>query len=214
MPTKEEKLNDWIRKNGYGYWCFLSWAHGSPEERRFAEKLRKDLIDELSTYFDAPQVFLDTSEIRTGHIWKRRISEALCRSVMLVAICTPTYFSRSHRYCGLEWTGMLRLGRRRLKDNSETCVYSLIYRKPEEMPGVFREVQFRDISDGALSRRYRTTGDYQKVRDEILDRVRELAKKLKRRGASADCAKYRLPGSSAFDDWRPGRPVLPTRRRP
>lgn len=57
-------------------------------------------------------VFLDERELRPGVPWETEISQALCRSVCLIALCGPRYYES--QYCGREFASMNYLGKRRL----------------------------------------------------------------------------------------------------
>jgi hypothetical protein len=214
MFMSYDELENWLKNHGYWNWCFISWAHAPGQLTDFVQHLQKDLLAEFRTNFSWGEVFLDMDGIRTGDAWEARIAENLCRSVMMVPVYTPPYFSSKRSYCGREWQGMEDLHAARTPASTRHLVHPVILRAPDQVPRVAAGLQYNsDLSRAALRKRaVWETEDCWKSIHKIREHAVEMAENLVTQRARADCAGYRLPRSSPFIAPRPA-PVLPTRSR-
>lgn len=81
---------------------------------RFINDLREALANEVVIRTDL-DVFVDSERLQGGVFFNEALGQALCSSVCLIVIYTPTYFSKEHPYCALEFKAMEKLEEERLK---------------------------------------------------------------------------------------------------
>src|SRR5688500_15915285 len=99
--------------------CFISYRHLDSElQVRVVQDLHKGLKDELAFHTPCP-VYLDDKRLQAGYRFNEALADALCRSVCMIVVFSPTYFSEENTYCAREWLGMLRLQQRRTRLLSE-----------------------------------------------------------------------------------------------
>ncbi|TKK89313.1 TIR domain-containing protein [Herbidospora galbida] len=149
-----------------GPYFFLSYAHTpneDPKANRWVAKLFKDLCDivlELTRLPDPSMAgFMDTGRLLTGHLWSRRLAEALATCQVFVPLYSPRYFVSQN--CGREWTAFVhRLNSQPGSDDHrpEAIVPALwTPMQPEALPLVARSIQF---SHDKLGPYYRDEGFY------------------------------------------------------
>src|ERR1051325_158315 len=131
------QLDRWLQHAGYEYHCFVSYprimnAAGTIDDEhpinQCAHQVRDELVRQLGYSVPTPRVFLDV-ELGGGVNWELRIQQALCRSVVMVAICAGIYYHPSHNWCGLEWAAMDALGRRRLRDSDLLAIFPMMLKR-------------------------------------------------------------------------------------
>lgn len=95
--------------------CFVSYRHHDQNElaERFIGDLVKALRNELSLLVEEG-IFVDHERMKGGTFFNPALASALCKSVCMLMIYTPMYFSRRHLYCAREYVAMETLERQRL----------------------------------------------------------------------------------------------------
>jgi hypothetical protein len=95
--------------------CFVIYRHH--EQSKLAEKFIVDLCtalrNEITVMLDE-DVFFDRKRMCGGTFFNASLARALCRSVCMIVVHAPTYFSKSHPYCAREYRAMENLERQRL----------------------------------------------------------------------------------------------------
>ena len=71
------------------------------------------LRNELAVMIEE-DIFIDRERMRGGTLFDPSLARALCKSVCMVVIYTPTYFSKKHSYCAREYRAMETLEQQRL----------------------------------------------------------------------------------------------------
>ena len=139
--------------------AFISYRNGGYEAgepiddllNSFATKLFEQLNSELRTYTPySPPVFLDMKESTyPGKYVLDFFSQGLCRSLCMILVYTPNYFSRFKRFCASECYGMLereQYFRDKLGKKAE-CIIPVILRGEEsEVPEFLRERFYCNLS--------------------------------------------------------------------
>ena len=83
---------------------FLSYARIDDEGARSVQKFYLDLCSrfrELTTLEASEIGFMDTSDMRSGVLWKKRLAAELANCDVFVPLYSPSYFASD--YCGREW---------------------------------------------------------------------------------------------------------------
>lgn len=90
----------------FEYSCFVSYRHGCKRlMTHFIGQLVQALEDYIEPWLDLP-VFHDRSGLEAGDFHEEVFAHALCHSVCMVAVYTPTYFDRNKTYCVREYRAM------------------------------------------------------------------------------------------------------------
>lgn len=101
---------------GYKYSCFISYQRQNDLVEKFVSDFRSLLSAEVNLFIgDELDVFVDTSSLAVGEPFAKQLAVAMCESVCMVAVYTPSYFSKKSIYCASEYFNMERLEKERLK---------------------------------------------------------------------------------------------------
>ena len=168
--------------------------------RGFMDNLITTLKSYIEPYLDEP-VYLDKERLKPGYEFNEAIAKAICRSVCMIMIYVPKYFSQKHPYCHREYLAMKRLEEQRQK-----------FIGPERrliIPIVFRgqlPAQIKASIQGCDFSRYSTVNtdisgnpEYVAVIEQIAQYIRELydefARKSRQLGEDPcdDCLIFELP---------------------
>jgi len=209
-------LEKWLEQAGYEHYVFISYPRVQQADvTRCALAIAGALRQKLSDYTTADscrRVFVDEECLPKGQDWELSLKRALCRSVVLVAVCAPIYYRQEHRWCGLEYEAMLRL--RQLRGAG--AVLPLLVRKFEtyHLPRAIADVQYFDLVDelktyGHFTRRPK----FQQIIQQILKETVVAGEALRMNQATADPLppNFQFPVTSAFNDYDPPRESIPLR---
>ena len=204
-----QEIDNWLRQT-YEHHCFISWPHIKNREiAQCAKAVQENIREELAakSFYD-PHVFLDESELVGGDDWAMKLRRALCKSISMVAICTPMYYRPEHRWCGLEWAAMEQLSSMRLRGRDFKAIIPLIVRTSDALPPALSRFQYIDVSRVTLlGRRYFTLPEFRGKIQQIVTRIEQIAEALWRDQVMAECDLFQFPKESAFFDY--GAPALP-----
>lgn len=211
------KLDDWLKGAGYEYHCFVSYPRiknddGSIDEghaiNQCALQVKRALVSQLKASIPEPKVFLDR-DMGGGADWERKMERALCRSVVMVAICADIYYHPSHPWCGREWAAMDSLGGRRLRGSGLRAIVPLMFKAGKSVPDVVRAPNWSDVSGASASRRYYSTRAFNNCINEVVTHIERVAEVIAERQALSRCKRFSLPAESAFAEWQAERPGFP-----
>jgi hypothetical protein len=95
--------------------CFISYRRHEQSElsERFIADLCSAVRNELAVLLDE-DLYIDRERLRGGAFFNPALADALCKSVCMIVVYTPTYFSREHLYCAREYLAMEKLEKTRL----------------------------------------------------------------------------------------------------
>src|SRR5262249_49373094 len=109
----DPQLEQWLYLNGYEHFVFVSYPRvEDAAAMRCARSVAKAIREGFADYTpasDCRRAFVDVECIREGEDWERCVRTALCRSVVMVAVCAPIYYRPEHPWCGREYQAMLSL---------------------------------------------------------------------------------------------------------
>jgi len=207
-------VDQWLQQAGYEYHCFISWPHTKDTDVSDCAKYVKDRIEQrLASLVPNPKVFIDETGIIVADDWEKTLGRALCRSVAMVAICTPMYYHPAHRWCGLEWATMQALSAKRLPGNNFKAIIPLLARKSDPLPQAVAKKQYIDLSRNlTLGRRFYTTNEFRERMQTVIERIDEIAVALEANQSVPQCERFRFPKESAFLDYEARLQPFPFRR--
>ncbi len=142
---------------GFKYSCFISYCSGKEELiQKFIDQLYKALSAEIEVCLKEHPVFLDRKRLQTGDIFDPEIASALCYSICMVAVLTPSYYKQS--YCLREYSAMEELEQNRFEkmnwalDRGTGLIFPIIFRGADHIHHkIKRKRQCLDFSNYTLS---------------------------------------------------------------
>ena len=200
----EAGLKRWLHNGGgYQFVCFISWATAAGEyASRVAHALKTELTNQLRLAgWSNAECYLAKTDIPAGTDWCRHMTEALCRSVVLVAICSPSYYESE--YCCREWAAMAEL---ESLGCPERILPIVLHR--HQLPSVVTSRELvEDLKDVSfLAGDWAIGPKFSAVISSIAESARHRAQTLKNRNIQA--AIIPLPSSTPFDQYKP-QPASP-----
>jgi hypothetical protein len=186
----------------YDHACFISYTHGQHTlMRSFVEQVGEALSSELEAYFGDDAVYIDHQRLQPGYRYNEALASALCQSVCMVVLYTPTYAQSS--YCLREYTAMCGLEERRLAalaghDPTRGLIIPVVLRgRREQLPGALKDhVHYLDFSQfsTAASRRILRNPRYVDSIAQVAAYMHDTAQALQAVGVVPDdCGRFRLP---------------------
>ncbi len=97
----------------FRYCCFISYRNRDGD-RDVAERLASALRNELGRLLPDAEVFRDADYIAIGDELDPNLATAICESVCMLVIYTPTTYEADHTYCAREYAAMVALEQTRL----------------------------------------------------------------------------------------------------
>jgi TIR domain len=199
MPTGPEETPQiderWLEDAGYANHCFVSYPRiKNPEMIECAGRVKERIELELSYLVSSPKVFLDIEGIPVGAEWEERLRRELCRSMTMVALCSPMYYSQIHRWCALEWEAMYGLSLRRLPEQDFRTIIPLIVRTFGPIPSQYSRINYIDISRFTLrGRRFFGMNEFREAIRLVTIQIAQVADALKRNHSVTECESFQFP---------------------
>jgi hypothetical protein len=132
----------------FRYACFISYRRHEEETiREMVEQFHKALAGELEPLVGGGKIFRDTNILKAGDFLEKKISNAICQSVCMIMVYTPTYFDKDHTYCVREFKTMEKIESERLKllppsHNDHGLIIPVIFRGSRFFP---QEIKIKRI---------------------------------------------------------------------
>lgn len=167
------------------------------------KNLHAAVSDELAFYLKAP-VFLDEERMGPGYLFNEGIATALCQSLCMILVFTPSYFDLEKTYCAREYKAMVNLEENRFAAITDTdlkrkgLIFPVVIRGYEDLPPEIKDkrlaMNFENITLGEPEIR-RHPAYAAKIRD-IAKHIAALYTAFANLpGDSADCNNYSLPAA-------------------
>ena len=206
-----EDTERWLHTAGYRYYCFISYPKIHDDIGKFAARVKDAIQKQLAATVSNPQVFLDSSDIPRGSDWERMVSRSLCSSVVMVALCLSAYYRPSHRWCGLEWAAMEKLGSRRLTGHALRPIVPIMLRAERPVPEAVLKTQYVEMTAASLTwEKHCATLGFKKSIRQIVDYIGDVAEAIAINGIAAEnCPDFLVSGESAFAGWQQQRQEFP-----
>lgn len=126
------------------YSCFISYRHG---QSQLAERIINDLCLALTNELElltGMEIFVDRERLKGGDFYKEELAKAICESVCMIMVFTPTYFDNQSPFCAREYKAMERLEEERLKvlkrftDKKCGFIIPIVFRGERSLPESIR----------------------------------------------------------------------------
>lgn len=209
----------------FKYSCFISYRHvqfglGKQFMTHFLEALKSHIELEL----ELNEVYLDEERLKGGYLFNQALSDALCHSICMILIFTPTYFNVKKSYCAREYLAMKRLEKRRTKllNKHNGLIIPIVLKGADALPSEIKnERHFYDFSDYSLA-----TPDilshpkHNQQIAEIAQYIRKLYQTMVEAGHDPqnECENHIIPSEGEILPWleelvnlRPQKSLLPFR---
>jgi hypothetical protein len=198
----------------FKYSCFISYRHGQKElVERFVTDLSQALSNEVVP-LTGMEVFVDWQRLQGGDFFDPNLARALCESVCLIIVFTPTYFSDTHIYCAREYKGMEMLETQRLKllsvtaDKEHGLIIPIVLRSEGDLPSEVKDHrQYHDFTKFALWQKNLTRSK------QYAPKIEAIAQYIHRRHQAlsalpddpcVECETFSLPGEDEIRTWLGG----------
>ena len=133
----------------FDYSCFISYRHTKYKQNSaYLEKIVESLAGELERRVEA-EVCRDKERLKGASFYNEALAGALCRSVCMIALYCPTYFSVDHPFCSREFRAMEELERKRL-DALHSAQAALQARKGGLSRGQLKLLNDMDVTNGLI----------------------------------------------------------------
>jgi len=208
------------------YSCFISYRHGQGQID-IVKELVESLKTELSLWLELEElgVFLDEGRLKGGEFFNEKLARALCESVCLIVVFTPTYFSEWSTFCAREYKAMERLEKKRLPylskhRNEKGLIIPIVYRGDKDLPDSIRKKrQYYTVESFHISGRGNSDNpEYAKIIKEIGEYIRERCDDLRvvEDIICEPCDTFDFPEEDEISDWLktmlPPKPSFPGRK--
>lgn len=201
-----------LKVMSFRYSCFISYRHG---QRALLERIINDLDEALSAELELlleQEIFLDRKRLEGGDFYNERLASALCESVCMIVVFTPTYFSRTHTYCSREYKAMEKLEEERMEAigiasdrRRHGLIIPIVFRGATELPEELKKKRlFYDFTefmlcDTEIGKNPKYAGEICKIAAYIAARYREFS-------YCADdflgrCDEFKLPSDEEIGEW-------------
>lgn len=197
----------------FKYACFIS--HACPDNRivrRFTSDLRTALQEEIQMLVRDYDVYISGEEMRAGMMVSDILARALCESICMVMVYTPSYFSVSHPYCAREYRGMELLEQQRLAalsadDRGHGLIIPVVLRGEKLLPSKIRnERHFYNfggftLCDPEIAEHKEYARMVKKIAEYVGERVMAF-ERIRDTGDPTDCCNtWKLPSDKEAVSW-------------
>jgi hypothetical protein len=204
------------------YSCFISYRSPSVE---LARDFHYSLERELRHWTPLP-IYRDETRLRAGDFFNRELALALCESVCMVMIYTPTYFDKFSTYCAREYKAMEILESRRLeqlgyeRNYQHGFIIPVVYRGVDIFPAYVRGVRnyYKFDSFHVYGKSYLRNNQYQDLIRQIAVYIYERCNELNALDVDPCevCGSFEIPPAEEIYGWLspllPPKPIFPGRR--
>jgi len=197
---------------GFEYSCFISYRRGQGElMRTFTEEIKKALDSYIEPYLEEKS-FIDDRSMQGGDFLDKRLAYALCKSVCMILIFVPKYFSAKHPYCTREFLAMENLEKRRFQmagippsQQARSFIIPIVYRDPDnilsEVEKKGRRIYYDFSKYSTVEPNVSNNAKYVGFIDEIAGRIYELHQEFSQYDNQHNCDDFILPSETDALTW-------------
>lgn len=199
--------------------CFISYRHAQKDMvKAFVTDLHEALANEVVPLTDL-DVFVDWERLTGGDFFNPALARAVCESVCLIVVFTPTYFSNAHSYCAREYKGMEMLESQRLDslgdptDKEHGLIIPIVLRSENSLPQEVKDRrQYHDFTKFSLGeRRLTKSREYAPIVRDIAQYIHQRYQALTAlpNDPCAGCETFALPTDDEIRPWLTGMLAAP-----
>jgi hypothetical protein len=188
------------------YLCFISYA--SPN-KDFVDDLEEALGRELERFVRDKGLFIDDKRLRGGDLLDESIPRALCKSICMIIIYSPSYFDENYTYCAREFKGMEKLEKQRLlqlscpEQQEHGLIIPIIFRGKKHFPKEIRDKRhYYDFSNYySCDNRISKHPKYVRTITEIAEVIHNAYLTFKDKDVFKECDKFMVPSKEEVMPW-------------
>lgn len=203
-PVPEHELKRWLHgEGGYLHTCFVGWAgDAGPFRKKLAQALKRRLEEVLQDQgWAPPSVYLSAESNDPGDDWRYRMREVCC-SVVLVALCCPSYYKSPH--CQSEWCAMEEIEKTGVRGR----IVPVLVTRQEAVPAAVRSRHcIKDLQGVTQYPRWTSTKFFASFAEKIARVAKERAGDLYQQRQEARSVP--IVPCSPFADFEPRNPPYP-----
>lgn len=187
-------------------------------QHKLASNFIIDFFEELSDDLDrridpSLEIYLNWSRLgeNSSEPDIKSIATALCESVCMVLVFTPTYFSKTHPYCAREYKAMEQLERKRMEllkkfgvDQPQELIIPIIFRGLDSIPEVIKKRKFYNFEDFLLDgSKISDYPNYKQYLQDIADHISKSYSQFKSipQDLYNNCEDFNLPTEEETKLW-------------
>jgi len=192
--------------------CFISYRNHEQSQiaERFIADLCEALRNELALRIEE-DLFVDREGLRAGALYNPALARALCQSVCMIVVYTPTYFSKRHTYCAREYHAMETLEQKRLTrlqrqlDREHGLIIPIVLRGEDVLPGAIRNTRHYytferfSLTSRSLARNAAFEREIRNIAAAVHSRWQMFAPIAD--AITCDCDAFDLPSEADIQSW-------------
>ncbi|MGE0087032.1 MAG: toll/interleukin-1 receptor domain-containing protein [Desulfococcaceae bacterium] len=195
----------------FKYSCFISYCSGKEELiQTFIDQIYRAISTEIELCLKKYPVFLDRKRLQSGDMFDPKIASALCYSVCMVAVLTPSYYRQS--YCLREYNAMEGLEKERFEkmnwvlNRRAGLILPIVLRGADRIPDIIKgKRQCLDFSRFTLSspnilKETEFAEEIRKVAERINDFFENFCET--ETDLCQDCENFELPAEDKVPELR------------
>jgi len=201
----------------FKYSCFISYRHGQSQlAERIVNDLSTALANELELYM-GPEVYVDRERLKGGDLYNKELARALCQSICMIMVFTPSYFDLHNTFCAREFKAMEKLEEERERRTGKRVglIIPIVFRGADSLPSEIKAhrhyYDFGDflLCDTEISKHPNYARKIKEIAKTIFD-IYQIFSRLSEDPCSG-CDDFVLPAESEVAQWLSAicTPVLP-----
>lgn len=206
----------------FKYSCFISYSKNRSD---FVQKVIEQLKETLESYIYLhsvnKEVYIDQERLGPGCHYNEELSCAICQSICMIVVYTPSYKHRDHLYCQREYTAMEQIENERIKmlggrfKNKGMIIPIILRGEKEEIPSKITDhIQYCDFSmlttaSPHIKRIRKCVDEIEKIAITVSDYYRIFNDR--NINPCSGCDSFRLPSEKDVNPWeaRSDQPITP-----
>jgi hypothetical protein len=179
--------------------------------RTFLEQLKATLESYIYLHSVDKEVYIDTDRLGPGCHYKEELSFAICQSICMIAVYTPSYKEKEHIFCQREYMAMESLENKRIqmlggRVNNNGMIFPIILRgdKADLPPNIKDRIQYCDFSKfTTASQHIKKNSRYVRDIEKIAITISEYNKAFKELNIDpcCGCESFSLPSEEDIELW-------------
>lgn len=196
----------------FKYSCFISYSKNRSDVMKlFLEQLKATLENYIFLYSVDKEVYIDTQRLGPGCHYNEALSNAICQSICMIVVYTPSYGEKEHLFCQREYMAMESLEDKRIqmlggKIDNNGMIFPIIFRGDKaDIPSNIKDrIQYCDFSKfTTASSHIKKNSKYVRDIEQIAMIISSYYKAFKERDINpcTGCESFSLPREEDIEPW-------------